>query len=142
VEQRFGNLYVFTAIAAAEIVDITDFSIFEDMQDAAGMVVDVKPIAYLSTIPVNRDRRVVEKIRHAITDPMLHFHEAYRFSELPSATPSQRIAAVGRAGSIVPHALGNSVELTSASDRLPFAGVAGELDGSPPTKGGLENLPV
>jgi hypothetical protein len=45
--------------------------VLEDVQDAAGMILDVHPVAHLQAVAVERDRLAVDQVRHEQRDQFL-----------------------------------------------------------------------
>ena len=57
-------------VAAAEVVHVPEFAVFEDVQDAARMILDVQPVANLPPVAVDRNGLVVDEIGHEQRDQL------------------------------------------------------------------------
>ncbi len=71
LDEPFGDLEVGARIAAAEVVDVHRVAMFEDVQDAARVILDVKPVANLTAVAVERHRFAVDQIGDEERDQLL-----------------------------------------------------------------------
>ena len=64
IEERTRDVDIRSWVAAADVINISRYAIFENGENAARMIVHEKPIAYLGTVSINRHGFIVEQVRH------------------------------------------------------------------------------
>src|SRR5436309_14752008 len=71
LEDRLGHLLVGPLVARSDVIDLTRRALSQDQIDRPAVVLHIEPIALLKPIAIERQRLILQGIRHKERDELL-----------------------------------------------------------------------
>ena len=62
MDDELDNVDILHFVMAADVIDLPYSAVLEDKVDGFAMIFNIKPVAYIETLPVDRERFVVETV--------------------------------------------------------------------------------